>query len=38
MEVLFMQARLVRICSTVAEIGVFFAAATLLVAGLINFR
>lgn len=33
-----MQARVVRICSTVAELGVFFAAATVLVAGLINFR
>jgi hypothetical protein len=33
-----MQTRFVRICSTLAELGVFFAAALLLVAGLVSFR
>jgi hypothetical protein len=33
-----MQARIVRICSTFAELGVFFAAALLLAAGLVSFR
>jgi len=34
----FMQAKIVTICSTVAELGVFFAAAAALAAGLVSLR
>jgi hypothetical protein len=37
-EVFGMQAKIVTICSTVAELGVFFAAALALVLGLTSLR